>query len=400
MEIPHINIDEFDYPLPSERIAKYPLDNRDQSKLLVYKNDLIQQSSFHHVGDFLPDNTLLVFNNTKVIRARLHFFKSTGARIEVFCLEPHLPATAEQAFQARNQVEWQCLVGNQKKWKEGYISREVIIDSLPLKVKAEMVQKLTDGMIIRFTWAGDYSFASVMEAMGETPIPPYLEREAEAIDTERYQTVYSKYNGSVAAPTAGLHFSPAVLEALSKKGFKTMELTLHVGAGTFKPVKSKTIGDHEMHTEHFRVPLETIKALINHAGPIIAVGTTTVRTLESLYLAGVKLNQGVPCHHISQWDGFRYRSGLSLKESLEALVSHLEKTRLAAFEASTSIIIVPGFQFSVIEGLITNFHQPRSTLLLLIAALVGDNWQRIYRFALDNQFRFLSYGDSSLLMAH
>ena len=229
MEIPHINIESFDYPLPSERIAKYPLENRDQSKLLVYKNSQIQENSFRNIADILPDNTLLVFNNTKVIRARLHFFKSTGAQIEVFCLEPHLPATAEQAFQARNQVEWQCLVGNQKKWKEGYISREIRIDAVPLVIKAEMVEKLSDGVIVRFTWPGAYTFATVMEAMGETPIPPYLERKSEAIDTERYQTVYSKHNGSVAAPTAGLHFSPTVLEALSQKGLKSFELTLHVG---------------------------------------------------------------------------------------------------------------------------------------------------------------------------
>lgn len=399
MEVPHINIDEFDYPLPSERIAKYPLENRDQSKLLVYKNNQIQESSFVHISNFLPTDALMVFNNTKVIRARLHFNKSTGARIEVFCLEPHLPPTAEQAFQARNQVEWQCLVGNQKKWKEGCISREIVINGMPVEVTAQMAGKLADGMIVRFIWSGNDTFASVMEAMGETPIPPYLERQAEAIDTERYQTVYSKYNGSVAAPTAGLHFSPTVLENVSQKGFKTIELTLHVGAGTFKPVKSKTIGEHEMHTEHFRVPIETLQTLINHPGPIIAVGTTTVRTLESLYLAGVKLQQGVPFHHISQWDGFRYRSNLSYKESLQTLTNYLKKGQLTAFEASTSIIIVPGFEFSVINGLITNFHQPRSTLLLLIAALVGEDWQRIYRFALDNQFRFLSYGDSSLLMA-
>lgn len=399
MEIPQINIDSFDYPLQSERIAKYPLENRDQSKLLVYKKEVITSTIFNNIADYLPENTLLVFNNTKVIRARLHFYKSTGARIEIFCLEPHFPSNAEEAFLETKHVKWHCLVGNQKKWKEDCISRQITVDGKNITVNAEMSEKLSDGVIIEFTWDGSVTFASIIETMGQTPIPPYLERESEDIDEERYQTVYSKYNGSVAAPTAGLHFSPEVFTSLKYKGIKTIELTLHVGAGTFKPVKCKTIGEHEMHTEHFLVPLETIKIIRNHKGPIIAVGTTTVRTLESLYLSGVKMLREKQFNNISQWDGFEYASEISVNESLACIENHLIKNRLNIFEASTSIIIVPGYKFKIIKGLITNFHQPRSTLLLLITALVGEKWHDIYHYALNNNYRFLSYGDSSLLLS-
>ncbi len=399
MKIPQINIDDFDYLLPSERIAKYPLENRDQSKLLVFKNREIADNLFINLPDNLPENSLLVFNNTKVIRARLNFRKSTGAKIEIFCLEPTQPNNAELAFQQTQKVEWHCLVGNQKKWKEGLVYHQVVIDNNKITVAAEIIKKLSDGVIIRFEWNGNLPFATVMEAMGQTPIPPYLNREAEDIDTERYQTIYSKHDGSVAAPTAGLHFTPDVFNKLTSKGLKTIELTLHVGAGTFKPVKSQTIDEHEMHTERFHVPVHTINALMNHKGPVIAVGTTTVRTLESLYLAGVKLKEKVPSNHISQWDGFRFNSSLTFQESLDYILKHLNDNELNAFEASTSIIIIPGYRFKVIRGLVTNFHQPRSTLLLLISALVGDDWQRIYQYALDHDFRFLSYGDSSLLLS-
>ncbi len=399
MKPQHINIEDFSYPLPSDRIAIYPLENRDQSKLLVFKNQTITEQNFKNLPDLLPVNTLLVFNNTKVIQARLLFKKSTGARIEIFCLEPHRPNNAEQAFLQTNHVEWLCLVGNQKKWKEGFVSQHITVNNIKITVNAEIVQKLNDGVIIKFSWDGSVSFASIMEAMGQIPIPPYLERKSEEIDKERYQTVYSKHNGSVAAPTAGLHFSPDVLKTLHQKQTKTIELTLHVGAGTFKPVKSQFIADHEMHTEHFSVPIETLKTIINHQGSIIAVGTTTVRTLESLYLAGVKLSKGLPFQQILQWDGFQYKSELSLIESLGNITNYLEENNLSAFEASTCIIITPGFEFKVIRGLVTNFHQPRSTLLLLIAALVGEKWKDIYQFALNNNFRFLSYGDSSLLLS-
>jgi S-adenosylmethionine:tRNA ribosyltransferase-isomerase len=398
MNIPQINIDEFDYQLPADKIAKYPIENRDQSKLLVYDNYVISEQLFSNLADFLPTNTLLVFNNTKVIRARLHFYKSTGAHIEIFCLEPYNAQTTELSFQQTHEVEWHCLVGNQKKWKKGTIAKNIEIDGSVITVEATIVKKLTDGVVVKFTWNGLKSFAAIMEAMGQTPIPPYLEREAEEIDTERYQTVYSKHKGSVAAPTAGLHFSPEVLQKLKEKGVQTIELTLHVGAGTFKPVKSETIDGHEMHTEHFSVPIETLRTIYQHKGPIIAVGTTTVRTLESLYLCGIKMNKGVPFKHISQWDGFQYVSNMSRTSSLEAIVHHLEKEKQHTFEASTAIIIVPGFKFQVIKGLVTNFHQPRSTLLLLVSALIGEKWKAIYQFAKDYNFRFLSYGDSSLLL--
>lgn len=399
MNIPPINIDDFDYQLSPDRIAKYPLNHRDQSKLLVFNHQIISEKQFTHLPDVLPENTLLVFNNTKVIRARLHFFKNTGARIEIFCLEPHNISNTELAFQQTSEVQWLCLVGNQKKWKEGSVWKDVTVDDLKITVEAVMVKKLTDGIIIRFKWDRMVSFASIMEAMGQTPIPPYLEREAEELDKERYQTVYSKHNGSVAAPTAGLHFSPEVIKSLNKKGIKTIELTLHVGAGTFKPVKSNTIDEHEMHTEHFSVPVETLHTLLNHHGPIIAVGTTTVRTLESLYLAGVKMISGLSFQHISQWDGFQFTSEITRTKSLQTIIDYLNQNQLQSLEASTAIIIVPGYKFKVIRGLITNFHQPRSTLLLLIAAIVGNQWKDIYRYAMEHNFRFLSYGDSSLLLS-
>ena len=398
MNIPQINLDEFDYDLPSYKIAKYPLENRDQSKLLVLNNGLISEQIFSSLPDLLPANTLLVFNNTKVIRARLHFYKSTGAHIEIFCLEPYNALTTELSFQQTHEVEWHCLVGNQKKWKEGTIANNIEIDELAITVEATIVKKLTDGVVVKFTWNGSVSFADVMEAMGQTPIPPYLERDAEEIDTERYQTVYSKHKGSVAAPTAGLHFSSDVLLKLKEKGIQTIELTLHVGAGTFKPVKSETIDGHEMHTEHFSVPIETLKIILKHSGPIVAIGTTTVRTLESLYLCGVKKSKGLLFQHISQWDGFQFVSDMSYTSSLETIVNHLEKENLQTFEASTAIIIVPGFKFKVIKGLVTNFHQPKSTLILLISALIGEKWKAVYQFANENNFRFLSYGDSSLLL--
>jgi S-adenosylmethionine:tRNA ribosyltransferase-isomerase len=345
MKIPAINIDAYDYPLPAEKIAKYPLQNRDDSRLLAYVHQTLSESSFKSLPDLLPDNTLLVFNNTKVIRARLLFHKSTGARIEIFCLEPANGLTAEEAFQQTSTVEWICLVGNQKKWKEGPVWLTLTVADQPIRVEANVVQKLTDGAVIRFTWNGSHPFATMMEAMGQTPIPPYLERESEDLDNERYQTVYSKHNGSVAAPTAGLHFSPQVLHSLQLKGIKTIELTLHVGAGTFKPVKSNTIEDHEMHTEHFMVPLETLNTLLQHQGPIVAVGTTTVRTLESLYLAGVKMAGGLPCQHVGQWDGFQLDTQITRHEALDAIRLHLRKNNMQAYHASTAIIITPGYRF-------------------------------------------------------
>lgn len=399
MSIPQINISDYDYLLPHHRIAKYPLENRDQSKLLVYRNQKITHVPFFSLPEQLPDNSLLVFNNTKVIRARLEFYKSTGARIEIFCLEPHEPSDAALAFQSKGQVQWQCMVGNQKKWKEGIIRAKAQTEKGEVEITATLLKKLSDGAIIQFAWeATDITFSEVMEGMGQTPIPPYLERDAEDIDTERYQTVYSKHQGSVAAPTAGLHFTPEVLEALAQKNISLIELTLHVGAGTFKPVKADTIDQHEMHTEHFEVTLEALRHIAEHNGPIIAVGTTSVRTLESLYRSAVLLSQNLPHQSVQQWDGFQRMSDMGKNEALNLLIRHLETQQPQSFKASTSIIITPGYQFKVIDGLITNFHQPRSTLLLLIAALIDKNWTKVYDYAMKNDFRFLSYGDSSLLL--
>lgn len=398
-KLPIIDIREFDYSLPPSQIAKYPLQNRDESKLLKISEKNFASHGFKELPNLLPKKSLLVFNNTKVVKARLLFKKSTGAQIEIFCLEPHQPNDAALAFQQTQSVEWQCMVGNLKKWKEGAITTEATTTEGILKVDATIVEKRADSVIIKFKWeSSSITFADLLEFMGETPIPPYLERKAESIDGERYQTIYSKSEGSVAAPTAGLHFSENLLDQLTKQGIESVEVTLHVGAGTFKPVKSKFISDHEMHTEHFMVSLNTLKKIMEHEGPIIAVGTTSVRTLESIYRAGVLLDKKLPFHEISQWDGFKQESALTMKESYQLIIDYLEKENLLSFQASTSIIIVPNYQFKVIDGLITNFHQPKSTLLLLIAALIGSRWKEAYSYALENDFRFLSYGDSSILM--
>jgi S-adenosylmethionine:tRNA ribosyltransferase-isomerase len=399
MSIPQINISNYDYQLPTGRIAKYPLENRDQSKLLVYKNQHITHTVFCNLPEHLPDNSLLVFNNTKVIRARLEFSKSTGARIELFCLEPHEPSDAALAFQSKGEVQWQCMVGNQKKWKEGPLFATSETAQGNIKVAATLIKKLNDGAIIQFKWNdAAITFSEIMEGMGQTPIPPYLERKAEDIDTERYQTVYSKYQGSVAAPTAGLHFTDEVLKALGQRNISLIELTLHVGAGTFKPVKTDTIDQHEMHTEHFEVTANALRKIAEHDGPVIAVGTTSVRTLESIYSAAVLLSKKLPHQNVQQWDGFEQVSDMPKKAALELLIQYLDSRDQPSFKASTSIIITPGYHFKVIDGLITNFHQPRSTLLLLIAALIDENWKAVYDYAMKKDFRFLSYGDSSLLL--
>ena len=399
MSIPQINISDYQYILPPERIARYPLEKRDDSKLLVYNKGHIAHSAFRQLADFLPDNTLLVFNNTRVIRARLQFKKQSGARVEIFCLEPYQPSDTALAFQSRSQVQWICMVGNQKKWKEGPVYAQAELGGVTLEIKALVIERLTDGSLIEFSWGNkDYSFADILEKLGHTPIPPYLEREDEEIDIERYQTVYSKYQGSVAAPTAGLHFTDGIMKILTEKGIASAELTLHVGAGTFKPVKADSISEHEMHTEHFEVNLPTLRKIASHSGPVIAVGTTSVRTLESLYCAAALLQKQEPYRHIKQWDGLELTSTMTRTDALGHLISELEKQELKSFKASTSIIIAPGYSFKTVDGIITNFHQPRSTLLLLIAALIGDNWKEVYKQALAHDYRFLSYGDSSLLL--
>ena len=396
-----ISIEAYDYPLPDDRIAKYPLAERDASKLLVLKDNEIQESQFRHVGDFLPDDTLLVFNETKVIRARLQFRKATGSRIEIFCLEPE--KDYQVAFSAPSPVRWKCLIGNAKRWKEGQLTMALRVGEEPVTLSAECLSRDDQGAEIEFSWTpAQLPFATVLEAAGEIPLPPYLHREAEASDRDRYQTVFARYDGSVAAPTAGLHFTQPLIAELREKGFQFDEVTLHVGAGTFKPVATDTIGEHAMHSETIIVRKSLIENLIAYFGkPIIPVGTTSTRTLESLYWIGVMLaEQGTDLRplHVEQWFPYGEHAPLSPKEAFQHLIGYLERHRLTRLEASTALMIAPSYQMRVITGLITNFHQPKSTLLLLVSALIGERWKDCYRFALEHGFRFLSYGDSCLFL--
>lgn len=397
-----IPIKDYTYNLPDERIAKYPLHERDASKLLVFKNNQIFENKFKNLSNFLDNTSLIVFNNTKVIQARLNFKKPTGAKIEIFCLEPQIPADYEQSFQSKNRVQWKCIVGNAKKWKEGFVFTKVTIKNTSIPLKAKKIKQDREAWIIEFTWENDFSFSEIIENTGQTPIPPYLNRKAENSDKTRYQTVYSKYKGSVAAPTAGLHFTNSTFNDIKNNNIQTAEVSLHVGAGTFKPVKSETIEGHEMHSEHFIVEKQVIEKLIGNLGKITAVGTTAVRTLESLYWIGIKLITGnyssVELTKISQWEAYQLNNEISPETSLNALLNYLNQQNTDFIEADTQIIIVPGYQFKIVNSLVTNFHQPKSTLLLLISAFVGEKWKEIYEFALANDFRFLSYGDSSLLI--
>ncbi|MGM0376304.1 MAG: S-adenosylmethionine:tRNA ribosyltransferase-isomerase [Bacteroidota bacterium] len=394
----NISINQYDYKLPPERIAKYPLDERDQSGLLHYKDGIISDHLFKELPGLIPSDAMLLFNNTKVIRARLPFRKETGASIEIFCLDPAEPADVAMAFEQTREVSWNCLIGNLKKWKTGVLENPLEIEGQTVHLKAEKKEKTQDGFVIRFFWDNpQFTFSELMESIGKTPVPPYLERESEEIDTERYQTVYSREKGSVAAPTAGLHFTENIMDQLRGKGISLTNLTLHVGAGTFRPVKSETIDGHEMHTETFRVSLETLRDIRNHQGPRISVGTTSLRTLESLYWAGVLVARGKPFHHIEQWTPYHTDGDLPFSTSMDHLIKAVQDEGKNHFEGSTAIIIVPGYQTRSVDALITNYHQPRSTLLLLVAAFVGNDWKKIYSHALDNGYRFLSYGDSSLL---
>jgi len=398
-----IELDDYDYDLPSERIAQYPVIERDRSQLLVFKGDKISKDIFRNIDNYLPSDSLLVFNNTRVIRARILFRKETGAAIEIFCLEPLSPIEYELSFSSREPVEWKCIIGNLKKWKGGKIMTPFVYLGKEYELTAEKLQPEGDAWRIRFIWNSlGKSFGEVIEATGHIPLPPYINREDEAEDITRYQTVYSRIKGSVAAPTAGLHFTNNVLEKLSKKGIKSVEVTLHVGAGTFQPIKSRNISGHEMHCEHFFVTAKTIELLLDNQGKIIPVGTTSVRTLESLYWLGVKLKHNpLSCRSelsLGQWEEYDLETKVSVKESMEALLNLLRERNLSYIHASTSIMIIPGYDFRMINGIITNFHQPRSTLLLLISAWIGINWKKIYCFALENSFRFLSYGDCSLLL--
>ncbi len=398
MKTKHIQISEYNYNLPDERIAKFPLPQRDTSKLLIYKQGEVAEDAFHNLPAHLPEGALMVFNNTRVIQARLHFRKETGAAIEIFILEPALPEEYQENFLCRGRCEWFCLVGNLKKWKEGTLSRTIEVNGQDICLHATRLGTHGTSHHIAFTWDGEATWAEILEAMGELPIPPYLNRKTEESDKETYQTVYSKIKGSVAAPTAGLHFTERVLGELDTHGIEREEVTLHVGAGTFKPVKSEEIGGHEMHTEHIAVRRATIEQLIAHEGQAIAVGTTSVRTLESLYYMGVRAAEGAEDLHVPQWMPYEYTGNMPTTDALRALLDYMDRHALDVLHSSTQIIIAPGYTYHIVRMMVTNFHQPQSTLLLLVSAFVKGDWRKIYDYALGHGFRFLSYGDSSLLI--
>ena len=406
----HIHISDYNYPLPDERIAKFPLAQRDHSKLLVFENGNISEDIFYNITGHLPKGALMVFNNTKVIQARMHFRKETGALIEVFLLEPAEPADYELMFQTNGKCAWHCLVGNLKKWKEGQLSRSFDVNGKTVTLSVERLHEERTSHWVEFRWDNpDVSFAEILDAAGELPIPPYLNRDTQESDKTTYQTVYSKIKGSVAAPTAGLHFTDKVLADIDAHGIDREELTLHVGAGTFKPVKSEEIEGHEMHTEYICVNKKTIDKLIAHGGKAIAVGTTSVRTLESLYYMGVKLHDNPNLTeeqlHVGQWEPYDYAERLATEgtapldtiDALREISDYLDRNSRKALHSSTQIIIAPGFEYHIVDILVTNFHQPQSTLLLLVSAFVKGEWRRIYDYALAHDFRFLSYGDSCLI---
>lgn len=428
-----ILIEEYNYPLPDERIAKYPLANRDQSKLLVYCDGQVSEDRFDHIGDYLSADSLLIYNNTRVIQARLEFHKTTatqpyttstpplhntlGARIEVFCLEPLEPHDYQLSLGSTDGCTWKCMIGNAKKWKTGALSLPVQLPSgEEITLFAEKGEQTGNTFAVHFSWFPNYqlstvncqlnlSFAEILDAVGELPIPPYLNRKTEESDKTTYQTVYSRIKGSVAAPTAGLHFTDNVLNGLRQKGIQTAEVTLHVGAGTFQPVKVADANQHTMHTEIIAVPRETIETIIANLGHIVAVGTTSMRTLESLYFLGTQLlhHSTQPLHNatpqltVAQFEPYEKEYTLSTREALQAIVDYLDSTKQDVLHAETQIMIKPGYKFRIVDQLITNFHQPKSTLLLLVSAFVGGDWHTIYDYALSHDFRFLSYGDSSIL---
>lgn len=398
--IPEIHIEDYNYPLEDARIAKYPLPERDSSKLLYYKGGKVSQYIFRELPSLLPDNALMVFNDTKVVPARLHFVKPTGAHIEIFCLEPVFPVEYNTAFAATETTTWKCVLGNAKKWKGDVLSLLNPQDSQEIKalsMTAALVERDGQTGHVRFEWKGGLPFSRVLEICGTIPIPPYLNRESEALDVERYQTLYARIRGSVAAPTAGLHFTERVLGEIRAKGIDTETVCLHVGAGTFLPVKGSLVSEHPMHREPFVISKTLIEALRDGKRSVIAVGTTSVRTLESLYYAGVScIDKGHP-EDVEQWAPYNREYAYSTREALDAIVSYLSGNGLESLSLGTRIIIVPGFKFRIVERLVTNFHQPESTLILLVSAFVGGDWRTIYDYALANGFRFLSYGDSSLL---
>ena len=407
-----ILIEEYNYPLPDERIAKYPLAQRDQSKLLIYRNGQVSEDRFYRVGEYLPADSLLIYNNTRVIQARLEFHKQSedgtqGARVEIFCLEPLEPHDYQLSLGSTDGCTWKCMIGNAKKWKTGALALPVVLPSgEEVRLLAEKGAQTGNTFAVNFSWEGaSVSFAEILDAVGELPIPPYLNRKTEESDKTTYQTVYSRIKGSVAAPTAGLHFTDDVLDGLRQRGIQTAEVTLHVGAGTFQPVKVADANQHTMHTEIIAVPKTTIQTIIENLGHIVAVGTTSMRTLESLYFLGVQLHDTLhstphtlhPTLSVAQFEPYEMAHTLSTYEALQAIVKYLEQTGQDTLHAETQIMIKPGYVFHVVDQLITNFHQPKSTLLLLVSAFVGGDWHTIYDYALANDFRFLSYGDSSIL---
>lgn len=398
--LPDIRIEDFTYELPDDRIAKYPLKYRDSSQLLSYKDGNIDKRSFSGISELIPDDSLMIFNDTKVVPARLHFQRPTGAHIEIFCLEPVQPEEYVSMFAVTGSCRWKCIVGNIKRWKNDTLTlynpmADRRIEEMGLK--ADLIERVGETSVIEFSWDIDAPFSQVLEVCGTVPIPPYLNRNTEDVDLERYQTLYARYRGSVAAPTAGLHFTENVLESIRNKGVVTDTVCLHVGAGTFLPVKSSLVAEHTMHREPFVVTLELLERLVERKGKVVAVGTTSVRTLESLYYAGVRcIEKGRP-EDVGQWDPYSREYDYPTDEALKAIVDYLKANGLKELKIGTRIIIVPGFRFRLVDILVTNFHQPQSTLLLLISAFVDGDWRRIYDYALANDFRFLSYGDSSIL---
>lgn len=398
--LPDIRIEDFTYELPDDRIAKYPLKYRDSSQLLSYKDGNIDKRSFSGISELIPDDSLMIFNDTKVVPARLHFQRPTGAHIEIFCLEPVQPEEYVSMFAVTGSCRWKCIVGNIKRWKNDTLTlynpmADRRIEEMGLK--ADLIERVGETSVIEFSWDIDAPFSQVLEVCGTVPIPPYLNRNTEDVDLERYQTLYARYRGSVAAPTAGLHFTENVLESIRNKGVVTDTVCLHVGAGTFLPVKSSLVAEHKMHREPFVVTLELLERLIERKGKVVAVGTTSVRTLESLYYAGVSCIENGRPEDVGQWDPYSREYDYPTDEALKAIVDYLKANGLKELKIGTRIIIVPGFRFRLVDILVTNFHQPQSTLLLLISAFVDGDWRRIYDYALANDFRFLSYGDSSIL---
>ena len=396
--IPEIHIEDFSYPLPDERIAKYPLPERDASKLLVYRDGIVSERIFRNLADELPAGSLMVFNDTKVVPARLFFRRPTGAHIEIFCLEPDDPVDYNVNFAATEHCRWKCVIGNAKRWKEDVLSYDVTEGELvDFQLKARLIEREGQTGVVEFSWQGGAPFSRVLELCGRVPIPPYLNRDTESIDLERYQTLYAHIRGSVAAPTAGLHFTQRVLDDIRARGIETANVCLHVGAGTFLPVKSSLVSEHPMHREPFVVSRELLVKLRDTQKPVVAVGTTSVRTLESLYYVGISCLEQGSLADVDQWAPYVREYAPTRQEALAAIVKYLDDNQLDELKIGTRIIIVPGFRFRIVDAMVTNFHQPQSTLLLLISAFVGGDWHTIYDYALANGFRFLSYGDSSLL---